>query len=258
MICDQGVHIFTDHRNLLFTFHSLSVEPSIARHKTVKVDQWTLFLSKFHYVIEHIDGESNDFTNMLTRWMKGYRISKSCICCVRKVLTYSRIPTSPYKPGFIGPTRKLSLNAQSRVEILENCTKYEGGVVWKAGKIWFPDDKNDLKLRLLTFAHAGESGHRRSDSTIDALKSEFTLNRLADDVGQCVSDCLLGITAKSGNRIQSPLSSSTHATKPRKILHFDYLYLGRSSGIEKCVLILKADFSSFCCLEPVDGWHLKM
>ena len=45
----------------------------------------------------------------------------------------------------------------------------------------------------------------------------------------------------------------THAVKPGQVLHLDYLYLGRSSGISKYVLVLKDDLSSYCWLEPVES-----
>ena len=38
-----------------------------------KVQRWALFLSKYTYVIEHIDGDDNVFADILTRWTKGYR-----------------------------------------------------------------------------------------------------------------------------------------------------------------------------------------
>lgn len=115
LICDQGIHIFTDHKKLLFTFHPLSVEPSIARHKMMKVARWALFLSTFNYCIEHVDGDSNDFPDMLTRWMKGYRSSTSCICRVRKAIHYSGIPQSPYNDKFEWPDRESFLSAQLKI-----------------------------------------------------------------------------------------------------------------------------------------------
>lgn len=72
MICEQGTHIFTDQKNLLFTLHLFSVQPTIVRHKMMKVARWALFLSTFNFAIEQVDGESNDFPDVVTRWMKGY------------------------------------------------------------------------------------------------------------------------------------------------------------------------------------------
>ena len=181
MLCEQGIRIFTDHKNLLFTFHPLSVDPSIARNEMMKVTRWALFLSTFNYVIEHVDGDSNDFPDMLTPWLKGYRSYKSCICRVRKSFAYYGISSSPYRTDFIWPDRDSILNAQSKVHIHPNCTKHEGGVVRRTGKIWIPGANNDLKFRLLSVAHTGEVGHRVSNYTIDTLKSVFTWTGLAEE-----------------------------------------------------------------------------
>ncbi len=52
---ESPVHVFTDHRNLLFVFSPHSVEPALGRHVVSKVQRWALHLSKYQYVIEHID-----------------------------------------------------------------------------------------------------------------------------------------------------------------------------------------------------------
>lgn len=116
MICDQGIHTFTVPRNLVFTYHQLSVYPSIARHKMMNVVRWAVFLSTSNYIIKHIDRESNDFKDILTRWMKGCRTSKSCNSRVRKVRAYSGIHTFPYRPGLIWPGRESILNAKSQLK----------------------------------------------------------------------------------------------------------------------------------------------
>lgn len=68
-----------------------------------------------------------------------------------------------------------------------------------------------------------------------------------------VNNCLYCIVFKSGSRKLRLLGSGINVNKPVKILHFDYLYLCSSSCIEKYVLALKDDLSSYCWLEPVDG-----
>lgn len=63
----QDTRIFTDHRNFLFVFSPLEVEPSLGKHIISKVLRWAIYLSNFDYVIEHIDGERNVFADILTR-----------------------------------------------------------------------------------------------------------------------------------------------------------------------------------------------
>ncbi len=54
--CDSTTRVFTDHRNLLFAFNPVSMEPSLGRHKVLKVVRWAPFLSAFTYRIERVHG----------------------------------------------------------------------------------------------------------------------------------------------------------------------------------------------------------
>ena len=76
---DHPVHVFTDHRNLLFLFAPLALEPALGRHVVNKVQRWALYLSQFPYLIEHVDGQNNIFADILTRWLKGYRSERKAL-----------------------------------------------------------------------------------------------------------------------------------------------------------------------------------
>ncbi len=71
--CDPITRVFTDHRNLLSDFNPVSMEPSLGRHKVLKVVRWALFLSAFMYSIEYVHGDVNTWSDIMTRWMRGYR-----------------------------------------------------------------------------------------------------------------------------------------------------------------------------------------
>lgn len=58
-LCEQETHVHTDHRNLLFVFNPLALDSTLGRHVVHKVQRWGLFLSRFSYVIEHIEGTNN-------------------------------------------------------------------------------------------------------------------------------------------------------------------------------------------------------
>jgi len=201
--CDPSTHVFTDHRNLLFTFNPTAMEPSLGRHKVLKVVRWALFLSAFTYRIEHVPGDINTWPDIMTRWMRGYR-----------------------KPPAIAGTVKVK------------------------GAVWIPDKCIDLKLRLLTIAHAGESGHRGTDPTEQALREHFVWKDQREDVRSFISSCLLCVLGKSGNKIPRPLSTTIHACKPNEVIHFDYLFLGENDKEQKYVLVVKDDLSGYCWLEP--------
>lgn len=52
--------VFTDHRNLLFTFHLSALEPSLGRNNVLHVILWALYPSAFIYSIECDPGKLYD------------------------------------------------------------------------------------------------------------------------------------------------------------------------------------------------------
>lgn len=252
--CDPCIRIFTDHRNLLFTFNPYAVEPSTPRQKVLKVLRWALFLSTFNYTIEHVAGDLNIFPDILTRWMQGYRSNRSSVLRVQHKIPFSGVPNSPFSDSFVWPSRDTLKRSQQKFPPAPN-SKVDKihDLFFVNGQIWVPPQDTDLKLKLLCISHAGEAGHRGITSTYDALSRAYYWDGMRQDTAEFVDKCILCILSKAGKKIPRPLSSTTHATLPGKILHFDYLYLGRSSDIEKYVLVLKDDLSSYCWIEPVSA-----
>lgn len=62
----QLVHVFTDHGDLLILFAPMALHPNTQRHVLVKVHRCTIYLSRFQFSIEHIDGKDNVGADMLT------------------------------------------------------------------------------------------------------------------------------------------------------------------------------------------------
>lgn len=79
MMSEQPVHVFTDHRNLHFVFAPLVMLPNAGNHVVSKVQRWAMFLSRFSFSIEHIEGHRNVFADILTRWGRGYRTEREPI-----------------------------------------------------------------------------------------------------------------------------------------------------------------------------------
>ncbi len=64
----QKTQVFADHGNFMFVYALTALEPALRRHFVCKVRRWALYLSRFNYTIEHIDGKDNVFADLLTRW----------------------------------------------------------------------------------------------------------------------------------------------------------------------------------------------
>lgn len=253
LACDTSTRVFTDHRNLLFTFNPISMEPSLGRHKVLKVVRWALFLSAFTYRIEHVPGDVNTWPDIMTRWMRGYRKPPS-IRRVSPAIPFSGVPVPPESPEFQWPSMEEILKTQDehKNSVPKEATK-ESGLILVKGAAWIPDDCIDLKLRFLTIAHAGDSGHRGSDATEQALREKFYWKDQREDVRSFVSSCLLCVLGKSGEKIPRPLSTTLHASKPNEVIHFDYLFMGESDKHNKYVLVVKDDLSGYCWLEPTSS-----
>jgi hypothetical protein len=50
--------------------------------------------------------------------------------------------------------------------------------------------------------------------------------------------------------VRRQMAQTLHADKPNKLLHFDFLYIGRGLNGVDYILILKDDLSSYCRLIP--------
>lgn len=250
---DTTTRVFTDHRNLLFVFNPVAMEPSLGRHKVLKVVRWALYLSAFNYRIEHVSGPSNVWPDIMTRWMRGYR-KVNAIRRIAPVLPFSGVTKSPNDPEFKWPNTSEIAEVQRkyRSEAPENVQQQQNSsnLLTRNGATWIPENALELKLRLLTIAHAGNAGHRGADSTWDALRKEFTWADQREDVRNFVSSCLLCLLSNSGNKVPRPLSSTLHASRPNEIIHFDYLFLGQSNKQFKYVLVVKEDLSGYVWLEP--------
>lgn len=92
---DDSTTVFTNHRNLTFTFHPSALDASLCRHKIMKVIRWAMFLSNFTYSIRHISGEYITMVDIRTRWLRV------CIChpasarCLRDTQSTPRVNVAP-------------------------------------------------------------------------------------------------------------------------------------------------------------------
>jgi RNase H-like domain found in reverse transcriptase len=64
--------ILSDHLNLTYIYNPLSENPTLARHVVHKLQRWALKMSVFSYRMEHVMGELNYWTYLMTRWGVGW------------------------------------------------------------------------------------------------------------------------------------------------------------------------------------------
>jgi hypothetical protein len=68
LLASEQFSILSDHFNLKYMYAPLSLAPSLARHTVSKIQRWALKLATYNYRMEHIAGELNLWTDLLTRW----------------------------------------------------------------------------------------------------------------------------------------------------------------------------------------------
>jgi RNase H-like domain found in reverse transcriptase len=64
--------ILSDHLNLTYIYNPLYADPTRARHVVHKLQRWALMMSEFTYRMEHVMGEPNYWTDLMTRWEVGW------------------------------------------------------------------------------------------------------------------------------------------------------------------------------------------
>ena len=246
---DQPVHVFTDHRNLLYVFAPMALEPTTKRHVACKVQRWAIFLSRFNYLIEHIDGSKNVFADILTRWARGYR-SETLSTGHVSSLTLHTPPVMPAADEVEWPNIAGMREAQRAANPPPNANCADDGLVRVGTQIWVPPNAFELKLKLLVTSHCGSIGHRGQLATESILRENFIWDNMREDVVNFVRGCIHCLVSRTGETVPRPFGHALHAERPNEILHIDYLYLGPSIEDARYALLIKDDLSSYIWIWP--------
>ena len=212
--------------------------------------RWAIKLSAFRYVIEHLPGDRNIWADMLTRWAAT---TKSNINSNR-VGRLKSLMMAPINPGVDSeldwPSLQDIISAQNSAKEKPRSSfkQTDDGWVDSNGVHWVPGGEDLLKLRILIAAHTGHGGHRNWRATHATIRSHFRWNSLGKDVESFVKSCLHCVASASGTIVPRPLGHALHATKPNKLLHFDFCYMSTGEKGHTYVLILKDDFSGYVWL----------
>jgi hypothetical protein len=120
LVSDRLFHIFTDHRNLVFTFNPSTLSVPLKRQTIDKLHQWSLKLSSFNYTIHHISGSLNVWADMLTCWAAPSLVSPH-------IPTVSRVSTLPV--GLVCPMNSKGLRFPVLDDIVESQSNHIPSVV---------------------------------------------------------------------------------------------------------------------------------
>ena len=93
---------------------------------------------------------------------------------------------------------------------------------------WTPEQAKGMQVRLMVYAQIKKAGHRGIVATLQRLQGYCCWFRMEFHLTEFVKQCLHCMDSKVGKKILRPLAEMVIGTRPGKVLHFDYLYVGDS------------------------------
>jgi Integrase core domain/Integrase zinc binding domain len=259
--------ILCDHLNLIYIYNPLSADRSLARHVVHKLQRYALKMSVLSYRMDHVMGELNYWTDLMTRWGVGWIAGSEHKAHGKMASLFAQpyISTHDYDTVEFPSKKKILLAQQSAVNEYEryqqsNATARQevppqqvnaGGMRMMNNALWIPECAVELQIRLNVEAHCRSAGHRAYEAMLGALKEYVAWTTMAKDVKVFVQNCLHCVATIPGDKVSHPLGTQLHATKPNEILHFDFLHIGLSGdGKYQYLLLLMDDLSGYLWLVP--------
>jgi RNase H-like domain found in reverse transcriptase/Integrase zinc binding domain len=231
--------ILSDHLNLTYIYNPLSADPTLARHVVHKLQRWALKMPVFSYRMEHVMGELNYWTDLMTRLGVGWVAGSENKAHGKMASLFAQPYISPldYDTVEFPSKKEILLVQQSAVDEYEQCKQDNamarqevppqqvdaGGMRMINNALWIPKRAVELQLRLCVEAHGRSAGHRAYEATLGAIKEYVAWTTTAKDVKVFVQNCLHCVATIPGDKVSRPLGTQLHATKPNEILHFDFL-----------------------------------
>ena len=258
LVACEEFSLFTDHKNILYMLSPTRFNENVARHIVHKVQPWALRLSEFNFTIEHIPGEHNIWADILTRWGAP---DNTCFLSRRVSALSVPLITSYAETQELPSIMAIAASQHASPPTPDSIAKYgyeytyNSLSVWRSseGKLYVPQDDEEMHLRICVAAHCGLGGHRGYIATRDIIKEKLHWPTLDADVKSFVQSCLVCLLSASGDKVPRPLGHQIHAERVSELLHFDFLYIGESTIGHEYILILKDDFSGYVFLRSCES-----
>ena len=244
-----GFNIWTDHKNLMYVFDPFRFGVT-KMHTLDRLERWAVSLSSKQYVIRHINGGDNVWSDQVTRWGAPNRSLK-----VRSLIV-AKVGRSTDDADFVWPSAdEIRTAQQSTADIPpEHVETIKDDLMAIDGTMWIPSEFVQLKTRICIVAHCGLGGHRGFDSTWAALAARFVWSGAKSDLSSFIRSCIHCVAGKGPHREPRPLGSALHGSKPNQVLHLDYLFMTKldlhSDHDLQYLLLLKDDLSHYTELVP--------
>jgi hypothetical protein len=237
LLIPQGFRLFTDHRNLVFIFDPHSVR----KPTSDRLARWADLLIGFRYTVEHINGISNVWADILSRWNEKEG-DKPVFASIT-----ANVPNLDEEFNWPQITEIRQTQSTHEVVIPKGAVLDDGSKIYRiSGKIWVPS--RELQVRIMIVAHCASMGHRSIENTLEGIVEHFWWNNVKEDVRSFVKSCLHCLV-NHHSVIPRPLSEQLHASERNEILHYDWLYINSKNKFYKYVLVKKEDYSNLVELD---------
>ncbi|KAH9184644.1 hypothetical protein AeNC1_013379, partial [Aphanomyces euteiches] len=246
----NGFNVYCDHKNLIRIF---APTKGVPKHIRGKLQRWAAILTPFNFTIHHIDGSSNLWADMLSRWHSNWSDPSQLLQCNFKAIRTN--PSHVLRPleddSFVWPsTTDIQSSQHQFLETRPSVSVVHEDTVLVGGLVWTPEHDGNLITRILVISHCGLHGHRGKSTMITSIQSHFYIDRLNEKVDVFLNQCLLCKHVRGGKQIQRPWRKEYMAKRRNECLHWDFLYMGESFGNEKYLLVVKDELSHYCELIP--------
>ncbi|POM67010.1 Hypothetical protein PHPALM_17050 [Phytophthora palmivora] len=181
---------------LLNLIHVFVPHTSVKKHIKRKLLRWALKLMSFRYIIEHVDGVSNVWVDMLSRWagqptttvklkrLTRRRGSKRQTSSTERA---SQVLRPLGQEGFTWPTLEEFRTVQRQHQAPAGAVRDKTDVLRVDQRIWVPRDCSNLTQGLLMIAHCGAQGHRGEQAMVNHLRRLFHIPGMRNVVHTFVS-----------------------------------------------------------------------
>jgi hypothetical protein len=186
LLSHEEFSILSDHLNLTYIYNPFSADPTLARHVAYKLQRWALKMSVFSYRMEHVMGELNYWTDLISRWGVGWIAGSENKAHGNMASLFSQPYTSPPDCDTVEfPSKKdIVLVQQSAVDEYERFQQGNamarqevppqqvdaGGMRMMNNVLWIPECAVELQLRLYVEAHCRSAGHRAYEAILGTIK----------------------------------------------------------------------------------------
>lgn len=243
----KQIHVFTDHKNLLYLFTTMTFKPNSPRHVLHKVHRRAINIFRFQFYINHIERIRSVFANILAR-------------CSKRHGTISAKPASiaALYRDIVPEAAKLTTSniqsikrGQTSNPVTEANVQHKDGIMYNDNRIWILEKPKDLKLRIIVDPHSGGRRHRAQASTLEVISNKYSWTGLNDDVQEFPQACIHCIISRNGEQIPRTWSTALYGERPNEVVHASFLYTGQAEESSlKFILVVKDDIISYTRLQP--------